>query len=60
MYAVANYKKSDDYLKLSEVKKAYAERLIREAAHRKSPREVNLNVLTEEDILTIKGKISSQ
>jgi|LSQA01.1.fsa_nt_gi hypothetical protein len=58
MFPVVKFRKSDFYQKLSDVQKEYAERLIREKTHQKSPREVNSNVLTDEDIAIIKGKLA--
>lgn len=59
MSALSEFQKSKEYEGYTPAKKEAFNKLAANLAQKKSPRVINLKVLTENDIKTIKGKLKN-
>lgn len=59
MSAIKEFKQSKEYQNFTEAKKEAFEKAAINLAQKKSPRVIDLKVLTENDIKSIKGKLKN-
>jgi hypothetical protein len=57
MSALSEFKKTKEFAEYTDSKKEVFNRLVKEMAQKKNPRVVDFNILTNEDVAKIRGKI---
>jgi hypothetical protein len=59
MSAISDFKATDEYKQYSVTKKQAFEKLVKELVLKKTPRALNVAVLTKLDVATLKGKVKN-